>query len=305
MAGITRYILNRVAQTIVTLFIFLTVVFFLFEALPQYSFYFGGGSRWERYLTYLGRMLTFDFGDSLSSGQPVWETLGRAIMLTILLFGLTLLISYVLGTVIGAISAWHRGKVRDGAVVFTSLCFYTMPPFWLGMILIFLLGYRLGWFPWAGFYDPSSGLPYAVDVLWHIALPLLTLVLLTIASNILLMRTSMLEIMEENYIKSAIARGLQKRRVLFRHAARNALLPVVTSFVVSLSVALTNVIIIERVFSFPGAGYHFIQSLTQLDFPVAQAAMYLLCLIVLLGNLFIDILYTYLDPRISLQGGGA
>ncbi|RLF70408.1 MAG: ABC transporter permease, partial [Thermoplasmata archaeon] len=147
--------------------------------------------------------------------------------------------------------------------------------------------------------------PFTIlDILRHTFLPLFTLLLLSLAGTILLMRTSMLEVIGENYILTAIAKGLPERKVLFRHAARNALLPLVTSFVIALAFAIGGAVVLEQVFSFPGVGFLYITSLYQLDFPVAQATIYIITLLVLIGNYIADLLYAVLDPRIRLAGEG-
>ncbi len=320
MSGLKRFILGRTIQMIITLLAVLTITFLLFEMLPakpydllsqnpmikpsqkEYMIHLYGFDkpRWERYIIYMRNMLTFNFGYSISKGVPVWDELGERIPRTLFLFGAAVILSYVLGALIGAYIAWRRGGIADGTAVVSSLVFYNMPSFWLGLIILFVFAAKLGWFPLTAW---PQKYPYTIlDILHHTFLPLITLLLLSLAGTILLMRTSMLEVIGENYILTAIAKGLPEREVLFRHAARNALLPLVTSFVIAMAFAVGGAVVLEQVFSFPGVGLLYIESLFQLDFPVAEATIYIITLLVLIGNFFADIIYAVLDPRIRLGG---
>ncbi|MCD6461124.1 MAG: ABC transporter permease [Thermoplasmata archaeon] len=318
MASMKRYLAVRTAQMVVTLFIILTVTFILFEKLParpydllsqsplikpsqkEYLIHLYGFDKpqLERYFIYMKNMVTFNFGYSISKGVPVWSELSARIPRTLMLFGLSVILSYIFGALVGAYIAWKRGGVADGTAVVTSLVFYNMPSFWIGLIFLFVFSYKLGWFPLTAW--PQVPNYTILDIMHHTFLPLVTLVLLSLAGTILLMRTSMLEVIGENYILTAIAKGLPERTVLFRHAARNATLPLVTALVISLAFAMGGAVVLEQVFSFPGVGLLYITALSQLDFPVAQATLFIISLMVLIGNLIADILYAYLDPRIRL-----
>ncbi len=320
MAGMSRYIIARSIQTVVTLIIILTLIFIMFEALPtkpqdllalnpnikqvqkDYLTHLFGFDRpvSERYFVYMKNMLTFHFGDSFSSAQSVWVLLQERIPRTLLLFGLATIISYIIGIYVGAYIAWKRGGVADGSAVVVSLVFYNMPSFWIGLIFLVVFASQLKWFPLTGWYDQTDNLPYALDILWHLTLPLVVLVLLNLAGTILLMRTAMLDVIGENYIVTAKAIGLPERKVLFRHGARNAMLPVVTSFIISIVFAVGGAVVLENVFSFPGVGALYIRALGQLDFPVAEATLYIITLFVLIGNFIADLIYGYLDPRVRI-----
>lgn len=320
MAGMSRYIIARSIQTFVTLLIILTLIFIMFEALPakpqdllrtapniQQSqidymtrLYGYDRSPLERYGMYMVNMLTFDFGISFSRAQSVWSILEDRIPRTMILFGGATILAYVIGIYLGALIAWRRGGVLDGSTVVTSLVFYNMPSFWIGLIFLVVFASQLNWFPLTGWYDPTDNLPYIADVLWHMALPMVVLLLLSLAGTVLLMRTAMLDVIGENYMITAKAIGLPERKVLFRHGARNAMLPVVTSFIIAFVFAIGGAVVLENVFSFPGMGALYIQSLLQLDFPVAEATLYIITLMVLLGNFFADLIYGYLDPRVRM-----
>jgi len=320
MAGMRRYVVARTIQTFITLIIILTIVFILFESLPakpqdllalnpnmkpsqkEYLVHLFGFDKpvGERYLIYMKNMLTFQFGDSFSSAQSVWSQLQERIPRTLLLFGLATVISYIIGIYVGAYIAWKRGGVADGSSVVVSLVFYNMPSFWIGLIFLVIFASQLNLFPLTGWYDQTDNLPYLVDVAWHLTLPLIVLILLELAGTILLMRTAMLDVIGENYMVTAKAIGLPERKVLFKHGSRNAMLPVVTSFIISIVFAVSGAVVLENVFSFPGIGALYIRALNQLDFPVAEATLYIITLFVLIGNFIADLIYGYLDPRVRI-----
>jgi len=320
MAGMSRYIIERVIQTFITLLIILTLIFIMFESLPAKPqdllaqnpllkpadkefliHYFGfDKSPVERYFLYMKHMLTFDFGTSFSQAAPVWDLLEERIPRTLLLFGLATIISYVIGIYVGAYIAWRRGGVGDGTAVVTSLVFYNMPSFWIGLIFLLVFASQLDWFPLTGWYDPSVDLWKPLNILWHMTLPLVVLILLNLAGTILLMRTAMLDIIGENYMVTAKAIGLPERTVLFKHGARNAMLPVVTSFIIAIVFSVSGAVVLENVFTFPGVGALYIRSLSQLDFPVAEATLFIITLLVLVGNFIADLIYGYLDPRVRI-----
>jgi peptide/nickel transport system permease protein len=320
MAGMTRYVAVRSIQTFFTLLIILTLIFIMFEALParpqdllattpnmqpsqiQFMMELFGYDRpvLDRYGMYLVNMLTFDFGISFSQAEDVLDILKERIPRTMLLFGGATVLAYIIGIYLGALIAWRRGGVLDGSTVVVSLVFYNMPSFWIGLIFLVVFASELNWFPLTGWYDPTDNLPYLVDILWHVSLPMIVLLLLTLAGTVLLMRTAMLDVIGENYMVTAKAIGLPERKVLFKHGARNAMLPVVTSFIIAFVFSIGGAVVLENVFSFPGMGALYINSLNQLDFPVAQATLYIITLMVLLGNFAADLIYGYLDPRVRI-----
>jgi len=317
---LARYVVARSIQTLATLIIILTLIFIMFEALPakpqdllqlnpnilpaekEFLRELYGFDRpvIDRYFIFMKNMFTFDFGISFSQATDVSTLLAERVPRTLLLFGTATVLSYLIGIYLGAYIAWKRGGVADGASVVTSLVFYNMPSFWIGLIFLVVFASELGWFPLTGWYDPTDNLPKAIDILWHMTLPLIVLLLLELAGTVLLMRTAMLDIIGENYMLTARAVGLPERRVLFGHGARNAMLPVVTSFVISLAFAVGGAVVLENVFTFPGMGALYIDALLKLDFPVSQATLYIITLMVLLGNFLADMLYGYLDPRVRI-----
>jgi peptide/nickel transport system permease protein len=258
---------------------------------------------WEQFLIYMKNMLSLDFGNSFVTNRPVWSELSQRIPPTLLLFGTALILSAILGILIGAIMAWRRGsKLEIGGIV-VGLFFYSMPIFWFGLILLVVFSFHLEWFPLRGMLTPGAnyvGLDYVKDVLWHLTLPLITLTMGSLAGWLLLMRNSMLEVMGEDYITTAKAKGLSERKVMYRHAARNAMLPIVTAMALGLSHVIGGGVLTETIFSWPGMGQYLVQSTYAYDFPAVQGAFFLLAILTIIANMLADLLYSYLDPRVRL-----
>ena len=332
MGPLGVYTIKRTIQIIITLLVIMTIIYALLEALPakpyQLLMQSPGMTQqqkeamiksmgydktvWQRYWIYMGNMLTFNFGRSFMLGTPVATLLfggynpdtqtyeyGR-LWNTLILFGLATIISYLIGYYLGSIIAWKRGSIVDSGTVVTSLIFYNMPSFWLGLIFIWIFSYQLGWFP----LSSNEWMKYgylSIQYVKALILPLTVLLLISLAGTTLLMRTSMLDVMGEEYIVTAKAKGLPEKTVLYKHAARNALLPLVTSFVIALAFTVAGGVITEQVFSYPGMGLLYITALFQLDLPVVYATLYLITLLVLLGNFVADLLYGVLDPRVRMQ----
>lgn len=327
----TRFIVTRVIQAAITLFVVTSLVFVLFELMPgdplsrfladprirpetiqSLQQRFGlDQPLWVRYLSFLRNMFTFDFGLSFQFNQPINGILAQAIPRTLLLFGTATILEYLIGTKLGSLIAWRRGGVLEGTTVVSGLFFYNMPSFWIGLISIWIFAFSWRLFPLGGFSRPdetaeafgldSSGwvLPI-VDWGWHMALPLIVLVAISAAGVVLLMRTSLLEVMGEDYILTAKAKGLSERIVRRRHANRNAYLPIVTSFTISMAFAINGAIILEQIFTYQGVGWYFLQSIFNQDHFLAGATLYIISLLVIFGNLAADLMYAWLDPRVRL-----
>ena len=261
----------------------------------------------EQFPIYFMQMLTGNFGDSFYTRIPVKDEIAIRIGPTLLLFGSSVVISYLLGILLGAVLAWRRGSRMELSAIIVSLFFYSMPVFWFGLVLLWFFSYSLKAFPLQGIggFDPSTGQPLTgfsmvADVLWHMALPLGNLVILGLAGHVLLMRNSMLEVMGEDYILTAKAKGLRERTVMYKHAARNALLPVVTALAISIGGGISGGVLTETIFSWPGMGFFLVQRTLQQDYPSVQAAFFILAVITILANTVADVLYAYLDPRVRL-----
>jgi len=264
---------------------------------------------------FVWNMFSLDFGDSFVEGRPVSEVIGAALPRTLFLFGGAVIIEYIVGVIAGTFIAWRRGRFSEGTVVVGSLFFYNMPSFWIGLILLWLFAFTIDWFPLHGFSNPEEtarniplvaglgpGNPFFqfVDLSYHAALPMLALVLISAAGTILLMQTSMLEVMGEDFVLTARAKGLSERIVRRRHAARNAYLPVLTSFAISLAFVIGGAIILESIFSYFGLGYYFLRSIFTQDQFLAGALLWIIAVLVIFGNIVADVLYGVLDPRVRL-----
>jgi peptide/nickel transport system permease protein len=251
-------------------------------------------------------MLVFDFGNSFTYNRPVWDIIVDRLPSTALLFGSSLVLAYIIGILIGVIVAWRRGTVMELSTIILTLFFYSMPIFWVALIMQWVFYAELGWFPLAGVGGrtaeglPLHGISYLLDILWHLTLPLITLTVLSLAGTILLMRSAMLEVIGEDFVTTAKAKGLKERTVIYHHAARNAMLPVVTAMAMSIGHVISGGVLTETIFSWYGMGTLLIEGTLQHDFPVVQGAFYILALITVLGNMAADIMYAYLDPRVNL-----
>jgi peptide/nickel transport system permease protein len=245
------------------------------------------------------------FGDSFHYGQPVLDIIKHRLPNTILLFTTSIILSALVGVFLGKIASWHKGKKIDTGMTIGALVTHTLFLPWLALLLIWIFAYKMGWFPITGmvsediWLDPTSGFwRKAMDVGHHLVLPLGTLFLFHFGSYLLIMRSSMLETLKEDYILTARAKGLTEKVIRNRHAAPNAALPVVTTVGLSLAFSINGGALTETVFTWPGIGRELVFSVSQNDYPLAQATFLLITLVVLISNLVVDVLYAYLDPRI-------
>jgi peptide/nickel transport system permease protein len=256
----------------------------------------------EQYVTYLGHALTGDLGVSISHfPASVGDVIATGLIWTLFLAGLAVIISYAAGTLLGIAAAWRRGGWLDAIAPPLLLFIGAFPFFWLAMLMLFLFGFTLGWSPVRHAYDdhvaPGASLAFAGSVLRHAALPALTIVIATVGSWMLDMRNTMTSVLGEDYVTLAHAKGLSPRRVMFRYAARNALLPNITSFGMALGFVLSGSLLTEMVFAYPGQGYLLIQAVRSLDYPLIQGLFLTITFAVLGANLLVDLIYVWLDPR--------
>ena len=256
----------------------------------------------EQYASYLANLARGEFGYSYQQKKPVATILLDRLPWTLLLTGCALTLSSVLGAALGALAAWQRGRRLDLASLATFIALQSLPSFWVGMLLVAVFGVQLGLFPTFGARDVFGrleGADYWLDVAHHLALPCATLIIVTISETFLMMRYSMLAVLGEEYITVARAKGLAERWVLFRHALRNALLPVATVFMLRLGEAFAGATVIETVFSYPGLGRLMYDAVLARDYPVLQGAFLLVTLAIVFANLVADLLYPLLDPRVT------
>lgn len=253
-----------------------------------------------QYLKWLGRMATGDWGTSFNSGRPVLSLIGERLAATFLLMTVSFLLSVVVGLPIGILSAIRRYSFFDYLVTFLAFFGLSMPVFWFGLMLQLLFGLKLGWLPTAGMKDPfiDFGL---WDRVSHLILPSLVLSLTSLASWSRFMRSSLLEVIQQDYIRTARAKGLTEGTVIRRHALKNALIPVVTVMAISIPGLFSGAVITETVFAWPGMGRLYYDSLGRMDYPVLMGILTITGILVVVFNLLADIIYGFLDPRISYE----
>lgn len=255
----------------------------------------------EQYLTYLGNMLSGQWGYSFQLGKPVIDAILERLPWTLLLVGSSLLVATFFGIIVGAIAAWHRGRLLDTTALTGSILVDALPTFWLGMLLIAIFAVEFRWFPIFGAmtpWGPKSGWPYVVDILRHLVLPATTLTLASLSGTFLVMRYAMLDVLGQDYIRTARSKGVNERWVLLKHAVRNALLPVSTVVFLNLGFLIGGATVIETVFSYPGVGTLLYQAVLNRDYPVLQGAFLMLTISVIAANMLSDAVYPLLDPRV-------
>jgi peptide/nickel transport system permease protein len=255
-----------------------------------------------QFLLYLRETFQLNFGLSYQSRQPVWDEIVAAIPATVALVGVAAILSAVIGTIGGIIAAWRRNTWKDRSITSGTMVFYSMPDFWLGMILLVTFAVVLGWFPVGGISDAGSnetGLALLIDQLYHMFLPALTLTLAYLGEYTLVTRSSLLEVMGEDYLTVARAKGLRDVVVRNRHAVPNALLPVVTLTAINFGFVLSGAIAVEAVFSWPGLGKATADAIRGPDLPMLQGLFLLFSAAVIVFNLIADLTYSWLDPRVE------
>jgi peptide/nickel transport system permease protein len=258
----------------------------------------------SQYFTYWGRVLTFNFGISITTsfGTPVSSMVMHALPWTLGLVGVTTVLAFILGTLIGLVSAWRRGSWLDNALPPIFVITSAFPYFWVGLILIYVFAIRLGIFPQQGAYNFLNDTPgwngtYIVDVFEHAVLPGLTILLTAIGGWILTMRNNVITVMAEDYVRTARAKGLKPWRIMWAYVGRNAVLPNLTGFAMSLGFVVSGAIVVEYVFNYPGLGTLLLTAVQGLDYPLMQALFLLITVAVMLSVLAADLVTAITDPR--------
>lgn len=324
--GTRRYVAGKILQALLTLAFVLVFNFFLFRVMPgdpaalllrgtgaiapetiaELERDFGLDQPLpQQFVTYVGDTLTWNFGRSLASGAEVIEVVGERIWPTILLVGTSTIASAVIGLLIGIYGGWRRGSKFDVGSLGFSLVAYAMPEFWFGILVLLAFAGGVGFFPAifpTGGYQTAgaelTGFAHVVDVLNHMALPWFTLTVAYLGEYALIMRSSILDVMGEDFVNTARAKGLREKQVLWRHTVPNALLPTITLTFLSLGFVFAGAITVEYVFSWPGLGLLTVTAIDDKDFPLLQALFLLFSAAVIVFNLIADLLYGYLDPRV-------
>ncbi|MET8951734.1 ABC transporter permease [Streptomyces sp. NPDC004533] len=319
-----RYAAGKAAGAVVSLLAVLVTGFFLFRLIPGDPVKFMTGGRpvsvqqlaayrrefgldlpmWQQFTDYCGKALTGDLGTSYQFRAPVIDKITEALPNTLLLTGTAFVLYSALGIVLGTRSAWRHGSIGDRLNTGLALTLYSVPSFWLGLLLIIVFavgaGPVPGLFPTGGMESGGEeGLAHAVDVAHHLVLPVLTLIAVQYGETLLVTRSALLDEMGSDYLTTARAKGLRDDLVRRRHAVPNALLPTVTLIFVNLGRTVAGVILVETVFSWPGLGGLFYQALSVPDLPLVQGLFFVFAAAVIVMNTLADLLYPLLDPRVG------
>jgi peptide/nickel transport system permease protein len=273
--------------------------------IQTYEALLGGpkGSVWHDYVTYLHRLEHLNFGISTSNyPSPVSAVVGRTLPYSIVLVGVAFLFAFLIGTTIGMIAAWRRGGVVDSVLVPAFMSLGAFPAFFTALLGVYFLGLRLHWFPIQHAYNsdltPGFNWAFISSAFRHAQLPALVIVGAYAGGWVLNMRTLMINTIDEDYVGVARAKGLRDREVMTRYAGRNAILPALNGFAAQFATAVGGVVVIEFVFSYPGAGLTLQQAVLGSDYPLAQALLVVLSLCVIAANFIMDLLNFVLDPRV-------
>jgi len=261
-----------------------------------------------QYFKYLGNLLHGNLGNSIQYfPTPVSQIIAQDIGWSIMLGGIAVIISFVLGCLFGIITAWKRGTILDTILSPAMNFLSAIPYFWLALLSLFIFAYLLDWFPLTGgSYDAANIFPgwtfeYFSSVVQYAFLPALTLVISSLAGWMLTMRNSMITTLSEDYVLMARAKGLSEGRIMFRYAARNAVLPNITGFAIAIGAIVGGQLLTEMVFSYPGIGYALFQAVSEQDYAMVQGVFLIITLVVLGANFLADMLYTFLDPRVRVE----
>jgi len=315
------YILRRLLQSLVVVFAVTTIMFFLFRIVPsdptvmmvergmseearQALLERWGltGSLWQQYLRYLANLLAGDFGNSFFYRMPVWDVLLPRIVNTLWIAVPGLLLGALIGAALGMAVGWARrgGAVERGGILIATIIRGT-PSFIIGIALLAVFSSWLGWLPGFGMGNAGDATGIARYLRWefllHLILPVLAVVIYFIPENLLLMRSGVVENRTEDYIELVRAKGVSDARVAW-HAGRNSMLPLITWLFPALAETIAGIVVVEIVFSWPGIGRELVLAVTRQDYPLAQAAFFLLAVMIVLANIAADLTYGKLDPRV-------
>lgn len=265
---------------------------------------FGLDKPWYiQFFQYFKNMLAGDLGMSYYFKQPVAGVIGSRIMPTVIMVGLAEILAIIVGIVIGVIAAWKRGTKLDVGTLGFSLITYSIPTFWLGMIMVVIFSVNLHMLPTSGILTPGMSYPsaaaMAADYVRHLILPLLTMSVVLIGEYALTMRNTLIDVLSEDYITTARAKGFSNKYILRKHALPNAMLPMATLIAINLGLVVAGAIQVETVFSWPGLGSLMYEALKARDYPLLQGVFLLVTVSVVIANLIADITYSYIDPRVK------
>lgn len=322
MSGFKKYIFFRLISVAFVVFCILTIMFLVFAFLPadptavfldqnfspdmierQKTLWGLNDPLSVQYVRYLKNMITFSFGDSFFQSTPIRAIIGEKFLNTCAMMLPAVILSVVLGSFLGSVAGWKRGSKFEAFTVTASLFLRSTPSFFVGLLALMVFSYQLRWFPSGGMTTPGHNAEFwatitSLDFLKHLVLPTLVLISREITGPLMLLRSSMLEVKGADFLDILRAKGLPER-VIVKHATRNALLPLVTYVAVMTGFLFQGQVLLEIIFAWPGIGREIVKALNDLDYPVAQAAFYLMALAVLAMNFVADLLYGVIDPRIT------
>lgn len=324
----SKFIWSRLAQMVLTLWIIATILFFIFRLMPGNPLVayidptftkeqqdilmaqFGlDKPLWMQYLIYLANLVQGELGDSFKFRAPVMEVIWGVLPNTLYLMLFSFVIAYLVGILGGVLLAWKRKTKFETIGIIATLFTRSAPQMWVGMIVLVIFSFHLNWFPSGG--ASATGVVYesewekltSLSFLKHLFLPSLTAAIYLMGLPLLLMRSNMLDVMGESYVEVARMRGLSEQRIMLKYAARNAALPVVTAMAVGIGYALGGNVVIEMVFSWPGLGRLLVNAVSASDYALAQGAFILSAAVMVIMNFVADILYSFLDPRVTFGKG--
>lgn len=299
-----RYVVKRVLLAILTVFIIAAITFFAMNAIPGGPFasekakdpaveamlmqrFHLDKPVGEQFLIYLGNLAHGDFGISLKTGREISDVISESFSVSATLGGMAALLALVIGLVLGSVAALCRGRWPDRVIIFVTTLFVSVPSFILATILLLVFSLQL---QWVGVWSPNNP---------NYVLPVIALALYPMAYITRLTKSSMLDVLGQDYIRTARAKGVHEWLVIFKHALRNALIPIVTLIGMQMGSLLGGAVVVEQIFSLPGLGQMTLTGINNRDFPVVQGCVLFIAFVYVLVNLVVDLLYAYIDPRIS------
>jgi peptide/nickel transport system permease protein len=320
------FVLKRLVQTLIIMVVILTLLFVLFRMMPgdpttlmlasnisieerDYLLAKWGLDQpyWKQYVLYFKNFIRGDFGSSFYYNKPVTEVLGDKVINSLVLMGVSILMAILVGGAAGTYCGWKRGGIIEKISIVVTLFLRSVPIYWLGIMLLSVFVFWLGWFPGSGMHsldfsaDSFWGKYFSLDFLRHLLLPGFCAFLTYLCDPLMIMRGSILEVQGEDYIELAKAKGLSDWQVMFRHGMRNAILPLITYIAILIGFAFGGQVLLETVFSWPGMGREMVLAVTRQDYPVCQAAFFLMAIVTVTMNFVVDLLYGFLDPRITYE----
>lgn len=321
-----KFIVRRLGQLLVTYFVFLTLLFVIFRLAPgdPTTMYvlegMGQEARQEmlaryglnqplhvQYVDYITSYLTLDLGHSYRLGQDVYDVVVIKFWNTVFLMGTAFGVAYGFGVLFGAFLGWVRGSRAEKSGLVATLMARSSPEFWTAIVVMIVGAFWLNLFPAGGMRTPTASTPtfwsryLSVDFLRHLVLPALAGAIYYMATPTLLMRNSMISVLDSDFVEVKKAEGIPEWVILYKHAARNSILPVTTVIAIIIGMTLGGSLLIERVFNWPGMGRAMITAVTNNDYPVAQALFFLMGSVVIFMNFVADVAYVYLDPRVKYE----